>query len=154
MLSDPKFENSFDRWEQHLAVGREANPDLISQMVQLECARLGSVGDVKAMNRIRQLLDCRAWIDLALALIQLELPQWKLRRLIYDDGEWHCSLSRHLGLPAEIDETADASHPILPLAILATFVQARCLPRNPLGAPRVPRVQSASRELICCDNFR
>ena len=27
----------------------------------------------------------------ALALVELELPAWKLRRLIYEDGEWLCS---------------------------------------------------------------
>ena len=29
-----------------------------------------------------------------LRLLAFELPQWKLRRLMYEDGEWTCSLSK------------------------------------------------------------
>ena len=60
----------------------------------------------------------RAWNDAALALVELELPAWKLRRLVHENGKWHCSLSRHPNLPVALDDTATASHEVLPLAIL------------------------------------
>jgi hypothetical protein len=73
--------------------------------------------------RIDRLIEARAWNDAALALVELELPRW-LRRLVYENGKWHCSLSRHPNLPVALDETATASHEVLPLAILAALVEA------------------------------
>ena len=92
-----------------------------------------------------QPLHCSHW----------ELPQWKLRRLIYEDGEWHCSLSKHMGLPVSLDELAEASHESLPLAILSAFVEAR---RNSLTATEsrpqsVPLLGPTGGYAICCDNF-
>jgi len=43
--------------------------------------------------RIDQLIEARAWNDAALALVELELPAWKLRRLVYEDGEWPARFS-------------------------------------------------------------
>ena len=81
--------------------------------------------------------------------------QWKLRRLIYEDGEWHCSLSKHIGLPASLDELAEASHESQPLAILSALLEAR---RNSLAAAEsrpqsVPQVRPTRGYAICCDNF-
>jgi len=75
--------------------------------------------------RIAQLIEAGAWDDAALALIELELPAWKLRRLVYEDGEWFCALSRQPNLPVALDDTVDASHEVLSLAILSAFVEAR-----------------------------
>ena len=96
------------------------------------CTRLPAV---KA-TRIDQLIEAGAWGEAALALIELELPAWKLRRLVYEDGQWLCSLSRQPNLPVALDDTADASHEVLPLAILRAFVEAR-------------RRTSAMREPVC-----
>ena len=60
-----------------------------------------------AQERVIRLVEFGACADAALALLELELPQWKLRRLIYEDGEWHCSLSKHVDLPVEVDDMAD-----------------------------------------------
>jgi hypothetical protein len=115
-------------------------------------------GHLQAQHRTRvaHLIESNAFADATLALVELERPQWKLRRLIYEDGEWHCSLSKHIGLPAELDdEMAEASHESLPLAILSAFVEAG---RHSLvageGRPRsVPQVRPAQGYAICCDNF-
>ena len=63
------------------------------------------------------------------------MPGWKLRRLICENGEWFCSLSRQPNLPAALDDTADASHDVLPLAILLAFGGARRMAAIPSGAP-------------------
>jgi hypothetical protein len=34
-----------------------------------------------------------AWADAAITLVGFELPNWKPRRLVYEDDEWLCSLS-------------------------------------------------------------
>ena len=75
--------------------------------------------------RVNRLIEAGAWTDATLALVELELPQWKLRGIVYEDGEWHCCLSRQPQLPLGLDEVAEASHEILPLAILIAFLQAR-----------------------------
>jgi hypothetical protein len=102
-----------------------------------------------------RLIESGAFADAMLALLELELPQWKLRCLIREDAEWHCSISKQLGLPAEFDEMAEANHESLPLAILSAFVEAR---RHSLtageGPPKsVPQVRPTQAYAICCDNF-
>jgi len=87
-------------------------------------------------------------------LIELELPRWKVRRLVYEDGGWFCSLSRQPGLPVTLDETADASHELMPLAILLSFLQARRMAGiGPQAIALVPAIQAATDDLLCCDNF-
>ena len=74
--------------------------------------------------RIDELIEARAWNDAALTLVELELPAWKQRRLIYEDGKWHCSLSRHPNLPVALDDTATAKSRSAAVGILAAFVEA------------------------------
>jgi hypothetical protein len=57
-----------------------------------------------AKATVARLIELGAFADATFAVLELELPQWKLRRLVYEDGEWHCSLSKHIGLPAHLDE--------------------------------------------------
>jgi hypothetical protein len=112
---------------------------------------LSKVGKTSGIDR---LVESGAWADAALTLIALELPDWTLRRLIREDGQWHCSLSRQPNLPIDFDDTADATHEVMPLAILLAFLQARR--RTALAAqsvPAVPLAMSASAVLICCENF-
>jgi hypothetical protein len=96
-----------------------------------------------------------AWMDTALALIDLELPQWQVRRITYDEGEWYCALSRERELPDWLDQSVEAHHTDLPLAILSAFVDIRHLsaPSNRTSVPMVPREASALYEPVCCDNF-
>ena len=101
------------------------------------------------------MIEAGAWTDAALALIDIELPAWRLRRLVHEDGEWLCSLSRQPNLPAELDDSADARHEVLPLAILSALVEAR----RKTGAvrvtstPTVGRVRPTSGYAVCCDSF-
>jgi hypothetical protein len=104
--------------------------------------------------RVDQLIEAGAWTDAALALVEQELPAWRLRRLVCEDGEWFCSLSRQPNLPVGIDDAVEAGHEILPLAILAAFVEARRrsgVATDPLAS--VPLIQAGSGLLVCCDNY-
>ena len=67
-------------------------PDLISNVIADGCTRFPAMKRAGKAARIAQLIGVAAWSDAALALIELEPPAWKLRRLVYEDGEWHCSL--------------------------------------------------------------
>jgi hypothetical protein len=79
------------------------------------------------------------------------MPQWKLRRVIYEDGEWLCSLSKQPRLPLSLDEVAEASHEDLALAILIAFLQARRAGVASLTV--VPQVRAMPGHAVCCDNF-
>ena len=106
------------------------------------------------MARLDRLIAAGAWTDAALVLIELELPAWSLRRLIREDDEWFCSLSRQPNLPSTLDVTADAHHDSLPLAILLAFLQARRTAEiAPTAISVTPHVPLGPHHMICCDNF-
>ena len=96
-----------------------------------------------------------AWTDAALALIDLELPQWQIRRIAYDDGEWYCALSRERELPDWLDRSIEARHADLPLALLGAFVEAQAItaPQSRPSVPSVSRDANPFYEPVCCDNF-
>src|ERR1700680_4475242 len=99
--------------------------ELISEVIGESCRRFPSVGQTEKTARIERLIQTGAWTDAALALIDLELPQWQVRRIAYDEGEWYCALSRERELPDWLDQSIEAHHEDLPLAILCAFVEAR-----------------------------
>jgi hypothetical protein len=127
---------------------------LIWQVISETCRRFPSKGQAGSTARIEALIRSEAWTDAALALIELELPLWQVRRIAYDEGEWYCALSRERELPDWLDLAIESRHADLALAILGAFVEARHM-----AAPSRPSVPAASRgvntlyEPICCDNF-
>jgi len=145
---------SFDRLDEELRIAPEPTPELFSKIIASACSRIPILSKSGKAGRIARLVEAGGWTDAALALIELELPLWKVRRLVYEDGAWFCSLSRQPGLPVTLDETADASHELMPLAILLSFLQARCMAGiGPQAIALVPAIQAAADGLLCCDNF-
>lgn len=136
---------------------------LISQSVMsAEILRLlGATADARqgmapTMRRhFDALVEAGAATDAALALIDGALPGWKLRRLVYDDGEWHCALSQRRELPDWLDEAAEGCHAsrsiALMLAVVEALGQASALRRGAGGA--VPRAMPVHDGLICCENY-
>jgi hypothetical protein len=154
LLFNSNQELRLAKLQEQLRGARIVTPDVMADVIARTCLRFRA-HHPSAKARIIRLVESGAFADAALTLLELELPQWKLRRLAYDDGEWHCALSKQLALPAELDETAEANHEILPLAILSAFVEAR---RRGMiadeGRPRsVPQVRPAQGLVVCCDNF-
>ena len=50
------------------------------------CIRFAAYGNAtKAL--FNQLVAHGVWADAVLLLLQFELPQWKVKRILYDDGE-------------------------------------------------------------------
>jgi hypothetical protein len=129
--------------------------ELLSEIIRGACRRFPSLGQSGKTARIERLIAAGAWMDTALALIDLELPQWQVRRITYDEGEWYCALSRERELPDWLDQSVEAHHTDLPLAILSAFVDIRHIsaPSNQTSVPMVPREASALYEPVCCDNF-
>jgi hypothetical protein len=155
MLSDTKYEGRLDRLTNQLRLAPALTAELISNVVAGACTRLPVLNKTGKAARLGQLIEAGAWSDAALALIELELPAWKLRRLVYEDGEWFCSLSKQPNLPVALDDTADACHEVLPLAILSAFLEARrrTSAAREISSRTVPQVRPTSGYVICCDNF-
>jgi hypothetical protein len=105
--------------------------------------------------RLERMIATGAWTDAALALIELELPLWQVRRLAYDEGEWYCALSRQRELPDWLDQSVEARHADLALAILRAFVDAQTIaaPSSRTSVPAVPREANPRYDPLCCDNF-
>jgi hypothetical protein len=101
------------------------------------------------------LIQSAAWTDAALALIDLELPLWQVRRIAYDEGEWHCALSRERELPDWLDQSIEAHHADLALAILCAFVEAQQVsePETRTSVPTVSGSMWEFYEPIPTDNF-
>lgn len=137
-----------------LIVADTATTGLISAITAAVCNRTNGAGQITA--RIHKLTEAGAWTDAALALIANKLPRWKLRRLAYDEGEWHCALSRQRDLPDWLDEPIEVAHPDLSLALLKAFVEAERrddVAPEETQSPTVPRIRRDYRDLNCCDNF-
>jgi hypothetical protein len=100
-------------------------------------------------THLEVLIDACAWTDATIALMEQELPSWTPRRLIFEDGAWHCSLSRTPFLPLDLDDTADGSGSCPALAMLRAVAEARQRPR----LPTKPEVRADSCAPILCENF-
>jgi hypothetical protein len=130
-------------------------PDLMTDVIGVARRRFPLPRPTETSARIERLIESQAWTDAALALIDLELPQWQVRRIAYDEGEWHCALSRQRELPEWLDQSIEAHHEDMPLAILSAFVDARraAAPRSRTSVPHVPHDSGLPCTPLCCDNF-
>jgi len=146
-----------DRLDEEVRLAPKPALHLFAKIIGSVCRHIPILNRPKKAGRIDRLIDAEAWTDCALALIELELPGWQLRRLVYEGGEWLCSLSRQPNLPLELDDTVEASHEVPALAVLRAFVEVRRRGRAPTPMDNrnasVPLLASAFGETICCDNF-
>lgn len=132
------------------------SPDMAEVFAELQTrsprlAALRATGDVAHLDC---LIACGAWTDAALALLAIELPQWQLRRLAYDDGAWHCALSRTRDMPDWLDAGVETHHPDMAMAIMTALREAMEGDTSPRFAV-VPRTTAASGDFepVLCDNY-
>jgi hypothetical protein len=109
-------------------------------------------------ERINRLIQIEAWTEAALALVELAHPPWKPRRLVYEDRAWRCSLSNQWSVPDWLDDAAESSHELLPIAILGALIEAKrrgrvLAPRATGSVPSCPIDAPGPVDLMCCDNF-
>src|SRR4051794_41139783 len=119
------------------------------------CRRLPALGQNDRTTRIMRLVDAEACTDAALALMELELPLWQVRRIAYDEGEWHCALSRERELPDWLDAAVEARHADLALALLSAFIEVEALALE-VSRPSAPAIRPAPDPLyepVGCENF-
>jgi hypothetical protein len=145
----------FDTLNDRLRAADAVTAKLMSELVATTCRRYPSTGPARKSARIERLIGSQAWTDAALALLDLELPQWQVRRIAYDEGEWHCALSRARELPEWLDQPVETRHADLPLAILSAYLDAQCISASSrrTSVPMVPRDADAFYTPLCCDNF-
>jgi hypothetical protein len=134
---------------------RDADTALMTEVIAAACRRYPSLGQSEKTARLEGLIRSGAWTDAALALIDLELPLWQVRRIVYDDGEWYCALSRERELPDWLDQCIEGRHAELSLAILSAFLEAQrlSLPKSRTSVPAVHRGADELYEPVCCDHF-
>jgi hypothetical protein len=152
-LSAEKAER-LERLEHDLRLATAPAPGLFSRVIADACTRIPALRAAGKAAQLDRLVAAGAWTDAAFALITLELPAWQIRRLWREESAWFCALSQRPAWPAALDDTADAAHEELPLAVLLAFLQARRLSALALGARSpVPHMQQAADGTVCCDNF-
>ena len=128
---------------------------LMREIIGKACRRLSSLGPSERGARLTRLIDAEAWTDAALALMELELPLWHVRRIAYDEGEWHCALSRERELPDWLDAAVEGCHGDLAIALMSAFVEVQALATE-APRPSVPNVRPAPDPLFesaPCENF-
>jgi hypothetical protein len=157
MFAGPGLERRLDELQDQLGRAQVVTPDLMSKVIAA-CARLSSPGCAAKAASVDRLIGSQAWTEVALALVEHELPLWKLRRLVCEEGVWLCSLSKQWNLPIWLSDNAEARHESLPLAILAAVIEARRHANPPAAraASSVPQCRiepGAPAEFMCCDNF-
>lgn len=143
-----------DRLDEAVRSAPQPTRALFAKIIAAACSRVPVLAAAGGATEIGRLVESGAWLDTGLALIELELPEWSLRRLLCEDGIWSCSLSRQPNLPPAFDDTADGSHEVMPFAILRAFLQARRMAvAERCPAASVPAVESGRPEFVCCENF-
>jgi len=129
--------------------------DLWTEIMTGAAERFAAMAGQPSVSRLNKFAADGAWVDAALALIEVELAAWRLRRIVLDDGEWHCALSRAPAVPEWLDQAVQASHRDLALALVKVAIEAiremrSCKEREPRT---VPQISCEPRQYLCCDNF-
>ncbi|MDB5618315.1 hypothetical protein [Tardiphaga sp.] len=127
---------------------------LFTELLATACEGGEPMHQVVAVTRLKVLIAARAWNDAALALVALQLPNWRVRRLVYDDGEWYCALSSRSAMPEWLDTPTEAHHPCMALAIVSALLAATAdlAPSHLTSAPASP-LGDAEFQPVLCDNF-
>src|SRR4029079_2721668 len=96
--------------------------EFLADIIRASCRRFPSPVQEFRSARSERRIESQAWTDAALALIDLELPQWQVRRLAYDDGEWYCALSRTRDMPDWLDPSGQGPPPEIAPALFSPLV--------------------------------
>ena len=86
---------------EHLSEASELDANLITDVIGAACRRYPSLGQIEKTARLTQLIQSGAWTDAALAMIDLELPLWQVRRvsrMVAPTARWGCSFANSFSL--------------------------------------------------------
>jgi hypothetical protein len=124
-------------------------PALIRAIMEATCgpATEDKTGRTTAIWRLAR---AEAYVDAALSLIGTVLPDWSVRRICYEDGQWWCAMNPRRPVYWDADEV-DEAHPVLALAVFKAFVTALHRVRS-ARQPREPQI--GTRETGSLSYFR
>ena len=88
MFSSLDLESRLHDLQDQLRRAQVVTPDLMSKVVAGACTRITMPSCATKAATIDRLIELEAWTEAALVLVEFELPRWKLRRLVYEDGVW------------------------------------------------------------------
>ena len=148
----PVHAAEIDRLDDQLQSAYTMTPDLFQHVIESAGERLSILRRAGKIAHVQWLLEAGASTDAALALLEIEMPTWKIRRLVNEGGEWLCSLSRRPGVPTEFDDMVEARHAVLSLAVLRALLEARRVNRAEAISTPVD-VPVGATTWFCCDNF-
>jgi hypothetical protein len=155
MASAVEYALILDELDSEAQAALELGPEFFYKIVTLACTRLPLLNKLGRAARLERFAKSGAWTDAVLALIELELPAWKICRLLYEEGEWTCSISRYPNLALVFGDVAEAAHESLPLAMMRAFLNARLSSLSlPEPTRNVPETREVWGPVLCCDNFK
>jgi hypothetical protein len=94
MRLEAKHQTALDALDGVLQSAQEPSLGLLTKIVTGGgCTRIPLLAKAGLVDQLIEFAKIGAWTEAAFALIALELPLWRVRRLVYEDGEWLCSLS-------------------------------------------------------------
>lgn len=153
MLPIPRTGAPLDQLANRIRLAAEPSSSLLHGVVAA-CDRFKVLRQAGMAWQFDTWCTSGAWIDVSLALLASELPNWSVRRLVKDSGVWFCSLSRSPNMPFEFDDMVEAGHEDMALAILLAFLEAKRTGLTIATAKSTPAGDAATEgHRICCDNF-
>lgn len=81
MPFDPEHVERLAKLEEELRCATAVTSGLMSNVMAIACVRVGALGSATKV-KVKWLIEAGAWTDATIALLGLELPQWRLRRLL------------------------------------------------------------------------
>jgi hypothetical protein len=154
MASAEEYALILDELDSEAQATHELDPEFFYKIVNRACTRLPLLNKLGRAARLERFSKSGAWIDAVLALIELELPAWKICRLLYEDSQWTCSISRYPNL-AFFGDVAEGAHESLPLAMVRAFLDARLSSLSlPEPTRNVPETREVWGPVLWCDNFK
>jgi hypothetical protein len=97
----------------------------IVEAISRGCTAFPLLGSTAKADRVRRQIDAGAWADAAVLLVALELSDWHIRRIEWDDGEWFSSITWNPGVPSGFDDAVDGRHSLLSLAIIDALMETK-----------------------------
>ena len=138
MWNDREFSRRYDELMHRLQKAEHPSKNLFDDVISIY-PRVISLIRAGRAKRLQELMQAGAWLETALELLRLARSAWSLRRLIRDDEDWVCSLSRSTFVPIEIDDMAEYRHADPAVAVLGALLQVDDAPFGHAGAVKPDR---------------
>jgi hypothetical protein len=100
MPNSPVQAAELNRLDRALRSACALTQPLFRQVAENAGERLSILRHAGKTALVDRFLEAGACTDAALALLAIELPNWKIRCLIFENGEWRCWLSRRPNGPS------------------------------------------------------